>query len=217
MFALELGGKDYAWNWYPIISLFAGFALLLIGFIYRESKAADPIVPLVLFRKRLFTASQLISFFYGAVMISAATYIPIYVQGVYQGTASQSGTVLTPMMLGVVARTEAGKALFHGLLSEQLLERMPKCNPIYAALPFVHHGNQEEIAGILRERIEQQEQFILHMKSVYEEHIATVPRGVLHLMMGAYEHAKIELSWLERLHKDAEHGRLLERGTSLEE
>lgn len=112
MFALELGGKDYAWGSWQIVTLFAGFAVFLAAFLFVEGKvASDPIVKLSLFRKRLFTTSQLISFFYGAVMISGASYIPLFIQGVSQGSATTAGTIMTPMMLAVVVSSVFGGRL----------------------------------------------------------------------------------------------------------
>lgn len=109
MFALELGGTDgWAWNSAGIIGLFAGAAVGLALFLYAETKAKQPIVPLGLFKDRLFTSSQLISFLYGAVMIAGATYIPLFVQGVFKESATSTGLILTPMMLGTVASSMAG-------------------------------------------------------------------------------------------------------------
>ncbi|RTE09596.1 MDR family MFS transporter [Paenibacillus whitsoniae] len=108
MFALELGGKEYAWDSWQIIGLFVGFVVLLLVFLLIERKAAEPIVPLDLFKNRLFTASMGVSFAYGAVLISAGTYIPLFIQGVFEGSATSSGSILTPMMLGVVASSVIG-------------------------------------------------------------------------------------------------------------
>ncbi|MFC0211504.1 MDR family MFS transporter [Paenibacillus chartarius] len=109
MFALELGGKDFAWGSWQIISMFVGFAVLLALFLVVEAKlAADPIVKLDLFRIKLFTTSQIIAFLYGAVMIAGASYIPLFIQGVKSGSASAAGGIMTPMMLGVVASSIVG-------------------------------------------------------------------------------------------------------------
>ncbi|MET3291910.1 DHA2 family efflux MFS transporter permease subunit [Brevibacillus fluminis] len=108
MFGLELGGKEYAWGSGQIIGLFAGFVIFLIVFLLWERKASSPIVTLSLFHDRLFTASMGIAFFYGAIMISGATYIPLFIQGVFSGSATSAGLVLTPMMLGVVASSMVG-------------------------------------------------------------------------------------------------------------
>jgi EmrB/QacA subfamily drug resistance transporter len=108
MFGLELGGKEYPWDSSQIIGLFIGFVVLLISFLWWQTKASDPVVTLALFKNRLFTASMGISFFYGAIMISSASYIPLFIQGVFSGTATSAGLVLTPMMLGVVASSIIG-------------------------------------------------------------------------------------------------------------
>ncbi|MBP1991114.1 MDR family MFS transporter [Paenibacillus eucommiae] len=108
MFALEMGGKTYAWSSWQILGLFAAFVVSFIIFLTVERKVKNPIIALQLFKNRVFTASQLASFLYGAIMISGATYIPIFVQGVYGGSASSAGQTLTPMMLGVVASSMLG-------------------------------------------------------------------------------------------------------------
>ncbi|NDI37136.1 MDR family MFS transporter [Chengkuizengella sediminis] len=111
MFAIELGGDQYAWTSPLIIGLFSIFALLFISFIYVEKRVQSPIVVIGLFKESLFTSSQLISLFFGAAMVICSTYIPIFVQGVYGESASASGQTLTPMMLGVVASSIIGGKL----------------------------------------------------------------------------------------------------------
>ncbi|WHY74043.1 MDR family MFS transporter [Fictibacillus enclensis] len=108
MFALEFGGKEYAWDSALILSLLAGFAVLFVLFILAERRAADPIVSLALFKKRLFLSSQAIAFFYGSVFILATMYIPIYIQGVFGGSATNAGLILMPMMIGVVVGSQTG-------------------------------------------------------------------------------------------------------------
>lgn len=116
MFALELGGKEFAWGSWQIVSLFAAFVVMLLLFLYAETKVSDPIVPLGLFRNRLFSSSMGISFVYGALMLAGASYIPLFIQGVFGGSATSAGSVLTPMMLGVVASSAIG-GRFIGKLS----------------------------------------------------------------------------------------------------
>lgn len=116
MFAIELGGSNtYAWGSWQIVSLFALFAISFVLFIVVERRAANPIVELKLFKARLFTASQLIGFLYGMIMISGATYIPLFIQGVYGESASAAGQTLTPMMLAVVASSMIGGPLINRL------------------------------------------------------------------------------------------------------
>lgn len=108
MFALELGGQKYDWDSSIILSLFAGFAVLLLLFLYAETKAKDPIISFAMFKNRLFAGSTLVSLFYGAAFMAATVYIPIFVQGVYGGTATNSGLILLPMMLGSVVTAQTG-------------------------------------------------------------------------------------------------------------
>ncbi|WP_168122969.1 MDR family MFS transporter [Paenibacillus sp. HB172176] len=109
MFGLELGGTDnWAWNSFNTISLFVGSGILLALFLWAETKAKDPIIKLSLFSKKLFTSSMMISMLYGGVMMASATFIPIFIQGVFHKTATQTSTVLIPMMLGVVLSSQVG-------------------------------------------------------------------------------------------------------------
>lgn len=111
MFALELGGKKIAWDSPITIGLFAAFAILLGIFLYVESRASQPIISLDLFKIRLFATSQGIGFLYGSVFVVATIFIPLYVQAVFGGSATNSGLILMPMMLGVVAGSQTGGRL----------------------------------------------------------------------------------------------------------
>lgn len=102
MFALELGGNKYDWNSVPIITLFSIFAAMFIAFLFIETKAKDPIISFSLFKKPLFASSQILAFLYGATFIPLTVYIPIFVQAVFGGSATNAGLILTPMMLGSV-------------------------------------------------------------------------------------------------------------------
>jgi len=107
MFALELGGQ-YGWSSTPIISLFASFGLFIILFFYFERKASDPIISFWMFKKRLFATSQILAILYGATFIILTVYIPIFVQAVYGGSATNAGLILMPMMLGSVLGSAGG-------------------------------------------------------------------------------------------------------------
>jgi EmrB/QacA subfamily drug resistance transporter len=114
MFAIELAGAGtYAWLSWQIIGLFALFIISFLIFFLVERVVKDPIVELKLFKNRLFTTSQAIGFFYGILMVSGATYIPLFIQGVYGESASAAGQVLTPMMLAVVGSSMLGGPLIN--------------------------------------------------------------------------------------------------------
>lgn len=122
MFAIELGGAEtYAWGSWQIIGLFALFAASFALFLLFERRATEPIVELKLFKSRLFTASQAVGFLYGIIMVSGATYIPLFIQGVYGESASAAGQTLTPMMLAVVASSMIGGPLVNRMTYRSIM------------------------------------------------------------------------------------------------
>lgn len=110
MFGLELGGKEYAWDSPQILGLFAAFAVLFVTFLLIERRAAEPIISFWMFKRRLFATSQILAFLYGATFIILTVYIPIFVQAVYGGDATNAGLILMPMMLGSVLGSGMGGA-----------------------------------------------------------------------------------------------------------
>jgi EmrB/QacA subfamily drug resistance transporter len=108
MFAMELGGQQYSWGSPIIIGLFGAAALLFAVFLYIETKADEPIISYSMFRRRLFAASTVAGLFYGPGFIMFAIYIPIFIQGVHGGSATQSGLVLLPMTLASVLAAQLG-------------------------------------------------------------------------------------------------------------
>jgi EmrB/QacA subfamily drug resistance transporter len=111
MFGLQFGGNKYAWDSPVILGLFGAAAVLFAAFLYVETKAAEPIVSYSMFRKRLFAGSILVGLFASAAFVVAVVYIPIYVQGVMGGSATNSGLLLLPMMLGSSIAAPVGGAL----------------------------------------------------------------------------------------------------------
>lgn len=106
--------------------------------------------------------------------------------------------------------TGNGRVYFHQLLLDRFREASPDYHPLYIALVFAGKGDQDMIAAILQERIRDAEEHVEVCYRTYSEHVGRVPRSVLHLMAGYYEHAKTELAWLSRLLADTEAGRLHE-------
>lgn len=121
MFALELGGKTFAWDSPQIIGLFAGFAGLATLLIFVEKQAAEPIISFRMFRSRLYTTSNLVAMLSGAAFMTASIFIPIFIQGVLGGTASNSGLVLLPMMAGSVVTATIGGFLMTRLAYRTIL------------------------------------------------------------------------------------------------
>ncbi|MDF2557483.1 MAG: major facilitator transporter [Bacillales bacterium] len=103
MFALELGGKEFAWDSLQSFLLFGTFAIMFLIFILVERKAKDPIISFWMFKNRLFASSQALAFFYGAAFLPLTVFVPIIISAKFGGSSIDSSLVLTPMMLGSVA------------------------------------------------------------------------------------------------------------------
>lgn len=102
LLALSFGGREYAWNSPFVIGMFAVGVFSLAGFIFAESRAKQPIIPLDLFKNSIFTTSVTITFITSAAMFGAIVYIPLFAQLVQGVSATQSGTILTPLMFGLI-------------------------------------------------------------------------------------------------------------------
>ena len=82
--------------------LYAMSVLVLAGFVWWERGVEQPIVPVELFRERVFTASNLAGFAVGVGMFGAIMFVPLYVQDVLGHSATASGLVLMPLMLAMM-------------------------------------------------------------------------------------------------------------------
>ncbi|MGI8679152.1 MAG: MDR family MFS transporter [Jatrophihabitans sp.] len=98
----QSGGTDYPWGSWQIVGLFVLGALLLAGFVLREAKAPEPILPLGLFRMQIFTVSNIIAFVSGVAMFGALAFLPQYLQLVHGVSATESGLLLLPLLIGVL-------------------------------------------------------------------------------------------------------------------
>ena len=97
-------GNQYSWASWQIAGIFALAITLLASFTWVEHKRpADAILPLDLFRNSIFSVSMLIVFLIGVAMFGAILYIPLFAQDVLGRSATNSGVILTPMILSLVA------------------------------------------------------------------------------------------------------------------
>lgn len=99
LFALLQGGTSWAWISPQSLGLFATFVLTLLLFLWVEHRAPEPILPLMLFKDRIIAISSIGGLILGVVMFGVTTYVPLFVQGVKGGTATDAGIVLTPLLL----------------------------------------------------------------------------------------------------------------------
>lgn len=96
------GGGEYAWGSPQIIGLGVTGAVLTGLFLMRERRAAEPILPLRLFRNRVYTLTGAAGFILGLAMFGAIVFLPLFLQVVTGATATNSGMLILPLMVGIV-------------------------------------------------------------------------------------------------------------------
>src|SRR5256886_7478627 len=96
---------DYGWFSSRVEGLLALSAIMLGAFLYAETKAIEPLIPLVLFREPIISMCSVGVFVVGIAMFGMIIYLPLFMQGVLGVTATKSGNLLTPMLLGIVVGT----------------------------------------------------------------------------------------------------------------
>jgi EmrB/QacA subfamily drug resistance transporter len=106
------GGSQYAWGSSTIVGLAVAGVVLLATFIWWETRAAEPILPLKLFRSSVFAVSNAMGFTIGMAMFGAIVFIPLYLQLVYGASPTSSGLRLLPLMAGLlVAAIASGRII----------------------------------------------------------------------------------------------------------
>jgi len=110
--ALTWGGTQYAWGSFEVVGLFVlGFASV-VAFVVIERDAAEPLIPLSLFRNGIFDTASAMSFLVGVAMFGALVYLPLFLQVVHGVTPTQSGLKLLPLIGGLlVASILSGRAI----------------------------------------------------------------------------------------------------------
>src|ERR1700742_645227 len=98
----SLGGTTYAWNSAPIWILGVLGVVLIVAFIFAERYAAEPILPLHLFKTRVFSSTSIVGFIVGFAMFGAITYLPAFFQVVRGISPTISGVYLLPLMAGLL-------------------------------------------------------------------------------------------------------------------
>lgn len=111
----SLGGRTFDWASPEILALGALGVISGIGFIYAESNASEPVLPLDLFGQNVFLITSIIGFISGAAMFGAITFMPLYLQIAQGSTPTMSGLQLIPMTAGIlVSSTIAGRGMSKG-------------------------------------------------------------------------------------------------------
>ena len=114
-------GTQYDWMSPQIIGLFAWSVLTLTGFIFYEARlerlGGQPIIEPGLFKNSIFSVSTIISVIFGMGLFGSIFFIPLFVQGVVGTSATNSGLILTPLML---------TSIVGSVVSGQLVSRLGK-------------------------------------------------------------------------------------------
>lgn len=127
------GGTTYAWDSPQILGLGIAGLLLVGAFIAVETRAPEPLLPLRLFRIGIFSVSSAASFILGALLFGVTIYVPLFVQGVQGGSATNAGAVLIPLAFAWVLMST---------ISGQLISRFGRYRPFPIA------GGVVTIAGV---------------------------------------------------------------------
>ena len=131
LLGLSLGGKEYPWNSWQIISLFATFLVFLLIFFRVEKTAREPILSLDLFKNRIFTVANLVGFLMGFGMFGAIMFLPLFMQGVLGISATNSGNTMIPMMFAMV---------FTSILGGQLVSKVGFRNLLITGMALMTLG-----------------------------------------------------------------------------
>ncbi|MER5253522.1 MULTISPECIES: MFS transporter [unclassified Streptomyces] len=118
------GGTEYEWGSRVILGLAAGAVASVVLFVVAERFAAEPIIPLRLFRDSVFNVTGLVGVVVGIALFGAASYLPTFLQMVDGASATESGLLMLPMMGGIVGAS---------ILSGQLISHTGR----YKAYPVV--------------------------------------------------------------------------------
>jgi EmrB/QacA subfamily drug resistance transporter len=114
LLGLSWGGNQYEWSSPLVIGALVMGGIMAVVFALYETRIADPILPLAVFRNRIVGIALFVTFLTGLAMFGAIFFVPLLFQGVLGASATASGSFLTPMMLGIV---------FGAAISGQVLSR----------------------------------------------------------------------------------------------
>jgi predicted MFS family arabinose efflux permease len=128
LLGLVWGGNEYPWRSPQVIGALAAAALLLALFAMIERRVRESILPFDLLRNQTVASSVACMFLVGAAMFGTISFVPLFVQGVIGTSATSSGVVLTPLLLGAVTTS---------FLSGQVVSRTGRYRPNTLIGPIV--------------------------------------------------------------------------------
>jgi EmrB/QacA subfamily drug resistance transporter len=131
------GGSQYPWSSPLIIGLGVAAVALLAVFVPVERRAAEPVVPLELFRNPTFGVASAVSLIIGFAMFGVISFLPLFLQLVGGASATNSGLLLLPLMLGLLSASMA---------SGQVITRTGR----YKAFPVLGTAVAASVCGCCR-------------------------------------------------------------------
>jgi multidrug resistance protein len=106
------GGQTWAWDSAPSITAFAVGAALLVAFVPVERRAAEPILPLWVFSRRLLCATTIVAFGVGAILMGLTSYVPTYLEGSLRVAPLVAGLALAALTIGWPATAAIAGSLY---------------------------------------------------------------------------------------------------------
>jgi EmrB/QacA subfamily drug resistance transporter len=103
LLATSVYGPENGWTDSKTLTVFGSGILLTLLFLWQETRAKEPILPLRLFKNHTFSLTSVLGFIIGAGMFGAIVMLPLYLQVVKGNSATEAGLKLIPLMLGIVS------------------------------------------------------------------------------------------------------------------
>jgi len=103
LLATSVYGPENGWTDSKTLTVFGSGILLTLLFLWQETRAKEPILPLRLFKNHTFSLTSALAFIIGAGMFGAIVMLPLYLQVVKGNSATEAGLKLIPLMLGIVS------------------------------------------------------------------------------------------------------------------
>lgn len=111
MLATSWTGEEFGWRSSVTVVLVVAAVVLGIGFVWWEHRTTEPVLPLRVFRYPVVAVAAILSMLTGAVLYSGSVFLALFLQGVKGASATNSGLLLAPMMVGfALGSTAAGRA-----------------------------------------------------------------------------------------------------------
>lgn len=181
LLGFTFGGTTYAWGSIQIIGLFSTALIFFIIFLLAEKRAINPVLPLTLFKNKIFSVAIALTFMTGMSMFGVISYIPLFAQKVLNISATNSGTIMFPMMIGMI---------FSSVIAGQIISKIKK----YKVIAIV--GNFFVLIGALllsfMDGSTTQLQLVFNMVILGLGMGMTMPSFNL-AIQNAFEHSKIGL------------------------